>query len=75
MGNPKRKIRYPIVKELRSIRRLKHMQQLDVGIAAGYHWQSIGYWERGERMPSIPALEDWAQALGYRLKLYLEDAR
>ncbi len=75
MGNPKRKIRYPIVGELRAIRRLRHRDQKDVGDAAGYHWQSIGYWERGERMPSIPALDDWAQALGYKLKMYLEDIR
>lgn len=37
----------------------------------GYHTNSIHRWERLGRLPNLKAANDWANALGYDLKVTL----
>lgn len=65
----KRCPRYPIVAVLRRKRVESKRSQKELAEAMGYHWQTLGLWERHQSLPSIPALEDWCAALGTDLQI------
>lgn len=64
--------RFDLVRKLRLERQRQEITLYDVGAAIGYHYTTIGRWERGQDYPSIAALADWCQALGLRLSLDLK---
>lgn len=61
--------RFPFVLKLRRERVRRNITLYDVEAAIGYHYTTIGRWERGQDYPSIAALEDWCQALGTQLEI------
>ena len=58
-----------IVGELRKIRIEKKLKREALAHDLGYHWMTIGRWERGDSIPSTAALMDWCQGLGVELKV------
>ncbi len=55
---------YPIVTQLRAVRKSQGLRLDVLAEIIGYHWVTVSRWERGERLPSFQALHDWSQALG-----------
>jgi transcriptional regulator with XRE-family HTH domain len=54
---------------LRGTRRSKRLDTGRLGQRLGYHPDTIRRWERGVQSPSLNAFVDWANALGYVMKL------
>lgn len=61
---------YPIIRQLRQIRRAKNIKQAKLGRKVGSHAVQIAKWERGEYVPRTRTLFDWVEALGYELRLH-----
>lgn len=61
--------RYPLVRELRAIRRDQRMSMGDLAETIGGPKTSVQRWELGLNVPRLPMLLDWAQALGFRIRL------
>jgi transcriptional regulator with XRE-family HTH domain len=61
-GNP-----YPVIIELRREREAKRLRRDVMAEMLGYHWMTVGRWERGESLPSFQALHDWCQVLDVNL--------
>lgn len=40
---------------------------------AGYSKNTVHYWERGKRSPTLRNLSNWAQALGIRITMECEN--
>lgn len=53
-----------LVLELRQARIERGLTQQDVARLAQLTKTSLGYYERGQKQPSLPALSRWAGALG-----------
>jgi DNA-binding transcriptional regulator YiaG len=70
MGKPAKRHRkgkpYPVIQELVTLRRALEIKRADLASDLGYHWTTLGRWERGENLPSFQALRDWCQQLGVR---------
>ena len=62
------KRQYPIVCELRQIRERRQIPRKVLEHAMGYHRLTLGRWERGETLPSLQALHDWAAYLGVDIR-------
>lgn len=58
---------HPLADELAQARHDRGLSLAVVAGFAGYSKSAVSAWERGYRMPSVPALEAWAAALGRRL--------
>ncbi len=67
MGKRRLKRRYEIVKQLQGARVSRNISRLTLAETLGYHWASIGRWERGETQPSFQAMHDWAMGLGVNI--------
>lgn len=63
---------HPLCKELRNIRMSKDLTRKDVEKLSGYSEFSITDWENGDRLPRLRGLIDWANSLGYELKLVIK---
>jgi len=64
-----RKMRFPLLRQLRHERRQQGLGLIDIAVCIGYHKTTIGRWERGEDYPSIAALADWCQVLDLELQI------
>lgn len=64
-----RKSPYPIIRELREIRRQREIRQDVLADQIGTSPIQIAKWERGEHVPRLRALFDWAQALDCKIAL------
>lgn len=65
---------HEIVVTLAAARRSQKLSLDDVGQAAGTGSTCINGWERGERMLGLARAIDWAEALGYELRLVRREA-
>ena len=63
------RIHLEIVEDLREVRRRQRLRRDVLAEIMGYHWQTVGRWERGESTPSCQALHDWCEALGLKLRV------
>jgi transcriptional regulator with XRE-family HTH domain len=66
--------RFPFVQVLRRERLQLGLTLYDVAADIGYHYTTIGRWERGQDYPSIAALADWCEALGLGISIGLTGA-
>jgi transcriptional regulator with XRE-family HTH domain len=57
--------------ELRCLREQRGLSQRDLAESLGYALGSYSRWERGVKNPKIRAISEWAQALGFDLKVTL----
>lgn len=57
---------YPIVELLHRLRRERQIKRAVLAEDLGYHWMTVGRWERGESLPSFQALHDWCRYLDVR---------
>ena len=69
---PKRPI-HPVAHRLRRRRYEMNMSQPDLAARVGYSQRMVERWERGEIMPRLDVLTNWAQALGASLKVEFDD--
>jgi transcriptional regulator with XRE-family HTH domain len=69
MSHYKRCPAYPIVATLRRLRVERRISQTLLAEKMGYARETLAYWETHKRLPSLPALEDWAMALGRKLQI------
>lgn len=60
---------YPIIRELRTIRQDRKLEQSKLARKLGSHQVQIAKWERGEHVPRLRTFFDWVEALGLRLKI------
>jgi DNA-binding XRE family transcriptional regulator len=60
---------YPIIRELRKIRRERGFRQDILAEQLGSHRIQIAKWERGEQVPRLRTFFDWVQALDLQLTL------
>jgi transcriptional regulator with XRE-family HTH domain len=58
-----------IVDVLRRERVRRGLSQVELAETAGYARETLAFWETSRRMPSLPALEDWAGALGLKIHI------
>lgn len=58
-----------VVADLREVREAKKLPRKVLGHRLGYHWYTIGRWERGETVPSTPALLYWCKSLDVELRV------
>lgn len=58
------KRRFPVVEQLREIREAQDIPRKVISHQLGYHVMTLGRWERGEKQPTLQALNDWCEALG-----------
>ena len=54
----------PIVAALIDRRRAVQMTQEGLGLILGVSTSTVGCWEAGQTLPSLPRLREWAQVLG-----------
>lgn len=66
---PKTQSRFAVIRELAAARVAAGVARIDLAEMAGYHVQILGRYERGETTPSLQALTDIANALGFRLTI------
>lgn len=59
----------PIISQLRHIRREQLITQEQLGKKAGYDRTAIIRCERGQHLPLFETVCNWAEALGYELRL------
>lgn len=62
-----------IIKQLRKIRREREISQQDLAATAGLAQNHISYLETGRVKPTLPSLNQWANALGYELALKVKE--
>lgn len=60
---------HPILDTLRRERVRRRLSLSSLAAILGYHPVSIDTWECGKRIPKFQAVLDWAQSLGYEIKL------
>lgn len=65
----KRVPKYPIVATLRRERVRRRISQRTLSNSMGYARETLAFWEAHSRLPSIPALEDWCEALGMKFQM------
>lgn len=61
---------YPIIQALRRERERQRLRRDVLAEMIGYHWATVGRWERGECHPSLQVLHDWSEALGVELGVF-----
>jgi DNA-binding transcriptional regulator YiaG len=59
----------PIFALLWERREALKITRYDLAAHMGYHYAMLGRWERGDAMPSLQKLIDWAETLGLALAL------
>ena len=62
-----------IIKQLRKIRREREIGQQDLSMTAGLCQNHISQLETGRRKPTLPTLNQWANALGYEVVLRVKE--
>ena len=62
-------MKHPIIAQLRMERRGQQITQLMLSEITGYHRNQFNQYETGRHSPKLETLEDWADALGFELKL------
>lgn len=60
---------HPAVRALRRRRYELGLQAKEVAARTGYSLSVVRQWECGQTTPSLPALTDWAQALGMKIEV------
>jgi transcriptional regulator with XRE-family HTH domain len=60
---------HPIAHRLRRRRYEMNLSQPGLAEIVGYSPRMVERWERGETLPRLDVLTDWAKALGMKLKL------
>jgi transcriptional regulator with XRE-family HTH domain len=58
-----------IITQMRARRLDLKLSQLTVADRAGYSATMVSLWETGSRAPGLRALIDWAEALGFEIKV------
>lgn len=58
-----------LVDRLRNVRVSREIKLETLAATSGYGKTTVTEWESGKHIPSVSALTDWANALGYDLTL------
>lgn len=58
-----------MMETLRHARKSKKLRADELSEAIGYAVTCVSAWERGANRPTLTALENWCQSLGYELTL------
>ena len=61
---------YPVIAQLKAERLAQGKAIVDLALELGYSPTSLARWERGEFIPSVQALHDWAEGLGVELRVW-----
>ena len=61
--------KFPVIQQLRAIRRERGISQNELAGEIGTHAVQIAKWERGENMPRTRTLFDWIEALDLKIAL------